>query len=66
MKKGNAEGMVIYSRYFMKKINNLDFITENAILLKADMVGLHQSTPYDVGLTGLAGALDEEEMMRKR
>ena len=58
LKKGNAEGMVIYSRYFIKKINNLDSITENAILLKADMMGLYQSTPYDVGLTGLAGALD--------
>ena len=58
LKKGNAEGMVIYSRYFIKKINNLVSISENAILLKADMMGLHQSTPYDVGLTGLAGALD--------
>ena len=44
--------------YFIKKINNLDSITENAILLKADIMGLYQSTPYDVGLTGLAGTLD--------
>ena len=58
LKKSNAEWMVIYSRYFIKKINNLDSITENAILLKADIMGLYQSTPYDVGLTGLAGTLD--------
>ena len=43
---------------FIKKINNLDSKTENAILLKADMMGLYPSTPYDVGLTALAGALD--------
>ena len=45
------------SGYFIK-INNLDSITGNAILLKADMMGLYPSTPYDVGLTALAGALD--------
>ena len=53
--------MVIYSRNFMKKISNLDSVIENAILLKADMMGLYRSTPYDVGLTGLAGALDERD-----
>ena len=46
------------SGYFIKKINNLDSITGNAHLLKADMMGLYPSTPYDVGLTALAGALD--------
>ena len=46
------------SRSFIKKINNLDSKTENTILLKADMMALYPSTPYDVGLTALAGALD--------
>ena len=46
------------SGYFIKKINNLDSITKNAILLKVDVMGLYPSTPYDVGLTALAGALD--------
>ena len=46
------------SGYFIKKINNLDSITGNAILLKVDMMGLYPSTPDDVGLTALAGALD--------
>ena len=46
------------SRYFIKKINNLDSITENVILLKADIMALYPSTPYDVGLTAMTGALD--------
>ena len=46
------------SGYFIKKINNLDFIPENAIMLKADMMGLYPSTPYDMGLTALTEALD--------
>ena len=46
------------SGYFIKKINNLDSTPENAILLTADMMGLYPSTPYDVGLTALTGALD--------
>ena len=45
------------SVYFIKKINNLDSIPENAILLTADMVGLYPSTPHHVGLTALTGAL---------
>ena len=44
--------------YFIKKINNLDSIPENAILLTADMVGLYPSTLHHVGLTALTGALD--------
>ena len=43
--------------YFIKKINNLDSIPENAILLTADMVGLYPSTPHHAGLTALTGAL---------
>ena len=46
------------SRYFINKINNLDSITENVILVQAGMMALCPSTPYDVGLTALAGALD--------
>ena len=46
------------SRYFINKINNLDSTNENAILVKADMMALCPSTPYDVGLTALTGALD--------
>ena len=45
------------SGYFIKKINNLDLIPENSILLIADMVGLYPSTPHHVGLTALTGAL---------
>ena len=44
--------------YFTKKINNLDSIPENAILLTTDMVGLYPSTPHHVGLAALTVALD--------
>ena len=49
------------SGYFIKKINNLDSITENVILLKADIMALYPSTPYDVGLIALTGALDQKD-----
>ena len=41
----------------IKKINNLDSIPKDAILLTTDMVGLYPSTPHHVGLTALTGAL---------
>ena len=56
MKKGWS--YIKDSGYVIKKIDNLDSITETAILLKADMMGLYPSTPHDVGLTALAGPLD--------
>ena len=46
------------SEYFIEKINNLDSAPENAILVTADVVGLYPSTPHDLGLTALRGALD--------
>ena len=45
------------SGYFIKKINNLDSIPENVILLTTDMMSLYPSTPHHVGLTALTGAL---------
>ena len=44
-----------------QEIYNLDSIPENDILLTADMVGLYPSTPHDVGLTALTGALDQRD-----
>ena len=42
---------------FIKKINNLDLIPENAILVTADVVGLYPSIPHEVGLRALREAL---------
>ena len=44
---------------FIKKINNLDSIPENAILVTADVVGLYPSIPHKVGLRTLREALDK-------
>ena len=49
------------SGYFIKKINNLDSIPKNAILLTADMVDLYPSTPHHLDLTALTGALTERD-----
>ena len=53
---------------FIKKINNLDSILENAILVKADVMGLYPSIPHEVGLKALREALykrDEKPFLRK-
>ena len=39
-----------------KKINNLDLIPKNAILVTADVVGLCPSIPHEVGLRALREA----------
>ena len=46
---------------FIKKINNLDSIPENAILVTADVVGLYPSIPHEVGLRALREALDKRD-----
>ena len=46
---------------FIKKINNLGSIPENAILVTADMVGLYPSIPAEVGLRALREALDKRD-----
>ena len=46
---------------FIKKINNLDLIPENAILVTADVVGLYPSIPHEVGLRALRGALNKRD-----
>ena len=45
---------------FIKKINNLDSIPENVILV-TDVVGLYPSIPHEVGLTALREALDKRD-----
>ena len=42
---------------FIKQINSLVSIPENAILVTADLVGLYPSTPHEVGLRALREAL---------
>ena len=46
---------------FIKKINNLDSIPENAISVKADAVGLYPSIPHEVCLRALREALDKRD-----
>ena len=49
------------SRDFIKKINNLESIPENAILLTADVVGLYPSIPHGVSLRKLREVLDKRD-----
>ena len=46
---------------FIKKINNLDSIPENAILVTADVVGLYPNIPHKVGLRALREALNKRD-----
>ena len=42
---------------FLKKIKNLDFLPENAVLVIADVVGLYSSIPHEADLQALEEAL---------
>ena len=46
---------------FIRKIKNLTDISEGAILVTADVVGLYPSIPHEAGLEALKKALDERE-----
>ena len=46
---------------FSKKINNLNLILENTILVKADVVGLYPSIPQEVGLRALREGLNKRD-----
>ena len=46
---------------FINKIKSLQNISEGAILVTADVVGLYPSIPHEAGLKALRGALDSRE-----
>ena len=46
---------------FMKKTLNLGIVSENAILVTTDTVGLYPSIPYETGLKALRKVLDQAE-----
>ena len=49
------------SNDFLNKMKNLKDIPKDAILITADVVGLHPSIPYEAGLQALKQALDKRE-----
>ena len=49
------------SGHFIYKTKNLSFIPYNAILVKADVVGLYPSIPHEAGLRELREALDKQD-----
>ena len=46
---------------FINKTKNLNTITDNAILVTADVVGLYPSIPHEAGLRALREALDKQD-----
>ena len=46
---------------FINKTKNLSTIPDNAILVTADVVGLHPSIPHEAGLRALKEALDKQD-----
>ena len=46
---------------FLNKIQNINAIPENAILVTADIVGLYPSIPYQAGMEALREALDKRK-----
>ena len=46
---------------FLRKLNELDKLLENAILLTTDVIGFHPSSPHSDGLEALSAELEEQE-----
>ena len=46
---------------FIRKIKDIPFISINAILVTADVVGLYPSIPHDSGLKALRNILDKRK-----
>ena len=46
---------------FIRKIKDIPFISSNAILVTADLVGLYPSIPHDSGLKALRNILDKRK-----
>ena len=46
---------------FLKKMENIDSIPEDTLLVTADIVGLYPSIPHTAGLAALRDALDKRE-----
>ena len=46
---------------FIRKIKDIPFISSNAILVTADVVGLYPSIPHDSGLKPLRNILDKRK-----
>ena len=46
---------------FINKMNNLDLIPKNSILVTTDVVGLYPSIPHEVGLRALREALNKRD-----
>ena len=45
----------------IRKIKDIPFISSNAILVTADVVGLYPSIPHDSGLKALRNILDKKK-----
>ena len=50
-----------YIKDFIKKTRNLSSISENSILVTADVVGLYPTIPHEAGLKALREVLNKRE-----
>ena len=46
---------------FIKKLKNIDHISQDAKMVTADVVGLYPFTPHDAGLEAVRKVLDNQE-----
>ena len=60
----SGKSYIIDPRHFLKKINTLGCIPDNAILVTADAVGLYPSISHQAGLNALKEALDKRRLKR--
>ena len=57
----SSKSYIKYGRDFIRKIKDIHYVSSNAILVTADVVGLYPSIPHDSGLKVLKNILDKRK-----
>ena len=52
------------SQHFLERVKTLGNITENAILVTTDVVGLYSNVPHQAGLNALKNALEKRNLKK--
>ena len=62
--KPNGKKYIRDSGHFLEKIKDISTLSENAILVTADVVRLYPSIPYQAGLSALKEALENRSVKK--
>ena len=60
----NGKSYIRDSGHFLERINNINTLPENAMLVTADVVGFYPSIPHEAGFIALKKALENRSVKK--